>query len=260
MERVLDVREITKYYINTNFIIKALDCVSFRVARGEFTAILGASASGKSTLLNIIATIDRASAGEIFIGGIRITNQKENRLAALRRDRLGFIFRDYNFLDSMTIEENIALSLFLQRENPRVIREKLHCIAEILGITGILSSHPQELSIIQRQYAACARAIITQPALILADEPTGALDGANSQALMETFQQMHAHMGATILMATHDPQIASYARRILFLKDGRLSGEILRGERTNRALLRDIRTFLASREGNTTSTHDFPRL
>lgn len=243
---LLQVEKVTKYYGSGSMVTKALDGISFSMEKGEFTAVMGASGSGKSTLLNVIATIDRISAGNIRIEGKSIVGQKENFLSAFRRDKLGFIFQEYNLLDTLTIEENIELPLNLKRLSAKEIEKRRNYVAKGLGITDQLKKFPHELSGGQRQRAACARALITDPALILADEPTGALDSANSRNLMKTFVQMNEKLGSTLLMVTHDPMVASFANRILFLKDGKIWNELMRGQRSRQEMYDEILPVMAA--------------
>lgn len=251
MNEILNVNNITKYYGSGSVVTRALDGVSFAVEQGSFTAIMGASGSGKSTLLNVIATIDRVSSGEILVGGSRVSGMKEEQLSAFRRDQLGFIFQEYNLLDTLTIGENVTLPLNLKKESPGKTQKKLRQVAEVLGITEQLGKFPRELSGGQRQRAACARAMITEPALVLADEPTGALDSKNSKVLMETFSMMNRTLGATILMVTHDPGVGAYADRVLFLKDGKIWSEVWKGERTRKEMYREILEVTAALGGDT---------
>ncbi len=249
MKEILKIQNVVKYYGNGSVVIKALDGISFSVAKGEFVAIMGASGSGKSTLLNVIATIDRVSAGEIYIGGKQISAMQEEALSAFRRDALGFVFQEYNLLDTLTIGENIALPLYLKKVGHDRAERELQRVAQALDIGDQLQKFPYELSGGQRQRAACARAIITDPSLILADEPTGALDSKNSKGLMQTFQKMHAALGSTLLMVTHDPVVGSYADRLLFLKDGKIWSEVLRGGRSRQEMHREILSVTAALGG-----------
>ena len=216
MNTLLEIKNVTKYFGSGDAVSKALNGVSFTMEKGEFAAIMGASGSGKSTLLNVIATIDRPSSGGILLEGNDIAEMREQDLAAFRRDRLGFIFQEYNLLDTLTVGENIVLPLNLRKCSVRETSERLKKAAASLEITDQLSKFPRQLSGGQRQRAACARALITEPALILADEPTGALDSANSKSLMQTFSFMNQNLGSTILMVTHDAVVGSYASRVLF--------------------------------------------
>ncbi|MGN0661581.1 MAG: ABC transporter ATP-binding protein [Faecalibacterium sp.] len=245
MNTLLEIKNVTKYYGSSDNVSKALNGVSFTMERGEFTAVMGASGSGKSTLLNVIATIDRPSSGSILLEGRDIAGMREQELAAFRRDRLGFIFQEYNLLDTLTVGENIVLPLNLQRKPVRETQDRLQAVAASLEITEQLDKFPRQLSGGQRQRAACARALITEPALILADEPTGALDSANSRSLMQTFTVMNQSLGSTILMVTHDAVVGSYASRILFLKDGTIWNELYRGDRTRQAMYHEILNTMA---------------
>ncbi len=251
MNRILEIENVTKYYGTGSIVTKALDGISFQVEKGEFTAIMGASGSGKSTLLNVISTIDRVSSGDIRVEGRQLTGMGENDLSLFRRDRLGFIFQEYNLLDTLTIGENIVLPLNLKKLPPEESAQELMRVAQALGVTDQLDKFPYELSGGQRQRAACARAIITNPALILGDEPTGALDSANAKNLMKTFQMMNRSLGSTILMVTHDALMGSYADRVLFLKDGKIWSEIHRGDRSRQDMYREIWSVSAALGGET---------
>lgn len=230
MNVVLDVQNVEKYYGNRGSLTKALDDISFRVEKGEFVGIMGASGSGKTTLLNCISTIDRVTGGRILVGGEDITQLKGNQLNRFRREELGFIFQDFNLLDTMTAYENIALALSIQRKKVREIDRRVRAVAGQLGIADVLGKYPCQMSGGQKQRVACARAVVTDPRLVLADEPTGALDSKSSRLLLENFDYLNDQLGATILMVTHDAFTASYASRIIFIKDGRIFTEIKRGE------------------------------
>ena len=245
MKKRLQIEQVTKYYGAEAIITKALDSISFEVGDGEFIAIMGASGSGKSTLLNCIATIDRISAGNILLDGEQISNKKEKELADYRRDKLGFIFQEYNLLDTLTVEENITLPLNLQGVSLKETEKRLRDIANKLGIHEQLKKFPMTLSGGQRQRVACARALITNPSIILADEPTGALDSANSKKLMETLLFMNEQLHSTILMVTHDALVGSFAKRVLFLKDGKIWNELYRGNQSQRAMHEDILATMA---------------
>ena len=242
---MLEVKNIEKYYGSKNNVTKALDRVSFQVADGEFIAIMGASGSGKTTLLNCISTIDTVSAGDILLDGENIAELPSKELARFRREKLGFVFQDFNLLDTLTIEENIGLALSLNHMNPHKVQEQVRAVAGKLGITDILEKFPYQVSGGQKQRTACARAMVAGQSLLLADEPTGALDSRASKNLLEIMTQMNQSMGATILMVTHDAYSASYARRVLFLKDGRLFNELLRGDRTRQVFYHEILDVLA---------------
>lgn len=245
MKPILQIEQITKYYGTTNVVTKAIDGISFTVEEGDFVAIMGASGSGKSTLLNCIATIDHVSAGNIILEGEIISSKKENELADYRRDKLGFIFQDYNLLDTLSIEENITLPLYLQGLAYDESKAKCEKIAEQLDILEQLVKFPAELSGGQRQRVACARALITNPSIILADEPTGALDSTNSKKLMQTLLMMNKELLSTILMVTHDALVGSYAKRVLFLKDGKIWNELYRGDRSSRQMHEEILATMA---------------
>ncbi|MFR9208304.1 MAG: ABC transporter ATP-binding protein [Lachnospiraceae bacterium] len=250
MNEILIVKGVTKYYGSANIVTKALDGITFEVEKGEFTAIMGASGSGKSTLLNVISTIDRVSAGDIFIEQNNIAKLKESQLSDFRRDKLGFIFQEYNLLDTLTVAENIALPLNLKKTDPKTTKKKVDEVAEKLQIQDQLVKFPYELSGGQRQRTACARALITSPVLILADEPTGALDSKNSKMLMNTFHLMNSELQSTILMVTHDAVVGSYAHRVLFLKDGKIWSEVNRGNRDRQEMYREILSVMAALGGD----------
>ncbi|GAB5615967.1 ABC transporter ATP-binding protein [Faecalimonas canis] len=245
MEHILKLEQVKKYYGgNGNNITKAVDGISMYVDKGEFVAIMGASGSGKTTLLNCISTIDTVTGGHIVVNGKDITAIKEKDFADFRRENLGFIFQDFNLLDTLTIEENIALSLIINKGNPQKIGEEVKSIANKLDISDILSKFPYEVSGGQKQRCACARALINKPNLILADEPTGALDSKSSRLLLETMSNMNEKLQATILMVTHDPFSASFCKRILFLKDGKIFNEIQKGEKSRKEFFNEILDIL----------------
>ena len=247
---MLQIQNIEKYYGNKNNVTKALDRVSFDVGAGEFLAIMGASGSGKTTLLNCISTIDTISAGKIFLDGVSIADLSEEELATFRRERLGFVFQDFNLLDTLTVEENIGLALSLNHTDPKMVQNRVREMAGRLGITDILSKFPYQVSGGQKQRAACARAMVAGQSLLLADEPTGALDSKASKNLLEIMSTMNQDIGATILMVTHDAYSASYAKRVLFLKDGRVFNELLRGERGRSVFYHEILDVLAALGGD----------
>ncbi len=254
MEHILNLEQVKKYYGgSTGNITKAVDGISMYIDKGEFAAIMGASGSGKTTLLNCISTIDTVTSGHIFVNNQDITEMKEQDFADFRRENLGFIFQDFNLLDTLTIEENISLSLIINKKNPEMIKKKVQDISDKLGISDILSKFPYEVSGGQKQRCACARALINEPKLILADEPTGALDSKSSRLLLETMENINQKLQATILMVTHDPFTASFCNRILFLEDGRIFNEILKGEKTRKDFFNeilDILTLLGGEVGN----------
>ncbi len=242
---ILQAQTIEKYYGNKNNLTKALDGVSFTVEKGEYVGIMGASGSGKTTLLNCVSTIDTVTSGHIFINGKDITALKSKELAKFRREQLGFIFQDFNLLDTLTAYENIALALTILKENPKTIDEKINSVAKLLGITKVLSKYPTQMSGGEKQRVASARAIITNPSLVLADEPTGALDSKSARQLLESFGSLVRNVGATILMVTHDAFSASYCDRILFIKDGKLFSELVRGEDTRKQFFNKIIEVIA---------------
>ena len=229
MKNILSVENIEKYYGNKDNITKAIDNINFKVDKGEFVGIMGPSGSGKTTLLNCISTIDNVTTGSIVINGKDITKLKSKQLEKFRRDELGFIFQDFNLLDTLTAYENIALALTIQGKKPKEIDTLIKNVAKSLGIDKILNKFPYQISGGQKQRVASARAIVTNPSLILADEPTGALDSKSARMLLDSFESLNKNLDATILMVTHDAFTASYAHRILFIKDGKIFNELVRG-------------------------------
>lgn len=250
MNEILKLDHIQKFYGNQGNITKAINDISFSVRKGEFVGIMGASGSGKTTLLNCISTIDTVSAGHIYLDGTDVTEIKEKALARFRRENLGFIFQDFNLLDTLTISENIALALTINHTPVEQIEKKVKEMAGSLNITDILNKYPYQVSGGQKQRCACARAIINKPKLILADEPTGALDSHSSQMLLSTMQSINEQLGATILMVTHDAFSASYANRILFLRDGVIFTEILKGNNSRRAFFEKVLDVQTAMRGN----------
>ena len=240
METILKIEQIEKYYGNRSSLTKALDTISFEVEKGEFIAIMGASGSGKTTLLNCISTLDKVSSGKIYMEGDDITRLKGNQLNRFRREKLGFIFQEFNLLDTLTAFENIALALSIQNVPAVEITKWVHAMAEELDIESVLSKYPYEMSGGQKQRVACARAMVTDPGLVLADEPTGALDSRSARMLLESFQTLNREMQATILMVTHDAFTASYAGRVIFIKDGKLFHELRKGNASRREFFDQI--------------------
>lgn len=234
MENILKVEKIEKFYGNRTSLTKAINNISFEVGKGEFVAIMGASGSGKTTLLNCISTIDKVTSGHIFVAGDDITKLKGNNLNKFRREELGFIFQDFNLLDTLTAYENIALALSIQNVKPSIIDEKIKEVATQLNIKDVLKKYPYQMSGGQKQRVASARAIITNPKLVLADEPTGALDSKSSRMLLERFNALNERLETTILMVTHDAFTASYASRVIFIKDGKIFNEIHKGDNTRK--------------------------
>lgn len=229
MKNILEVKNIEKYYGNRDTINKAIDNISFSVSEGEFIGIMGPSGSGKTTLLNCISTIDNVSSGSVIINDQDITKLKTRKLDKFRQTELGFIFQDFNLLDTLTAYENIALALTIKGEKTSKIDSKVREVAEYLEINNILDKYPYQISGGQKQRVASARAIVTDPSLVLADEPTGALDSKSARLLLERFEKLNKEFNTTILMVTHDAFTASYANRILFIKDGEIFNEVIRG-------------------------------
>ena len=225
---LLEVHNVEKLYGKKDSLTKALDNLNFSVSQGEFVAIMGPSGSGKTTLLNCVSTIDTVNSGSITLAGTDVTKLKGKKLSDFRRDNLGFIFQDFNLLDTLTAYENIALALSIQKVPHARIDAAVRSVAEQLGITEVLDKYPYQMSGGQKQRVASARAVITQPKIVLADEPTGALDSKSARMLLERLTELNQR-GATILMVTHDSFSASYASRVVFLKDGKLFHEINRG-------------------------------
>ena len=226
MKNILEIERVEKYYGNKSSLTKALNNISFNVEENEFLCLMGTSGSGKTTLLNVIPTIDKVTAGHIYLGDTDITKLKGSALNKFRREEIGFIFQDFNLLDTLTAYENIALALSIRNESPRRIQAKVQKIAAELGIKDVLDKFPYQMSGGQKQRVASARAVITDPKIVLADEPTGALDSRSARMLLAIFQQMNEKMGATILIVTHDALVASYAKRVIFIKDGKIFKEI----------------------------------
>lgn len=242
---VLQVKDLEKYYGSKGTITKAVDGINLSIEKGEFVGIMGASGSGKTTILNCISTIDKPTAGHILINKQDITHLKSKHLAEFRRQSLGFIFQDFNLLDTLTGFENIALALTINKVKAHEIEERVKTISDALNIRHILEKFPYQMSGGEKQRVASARAMITNPSIILADEPTGALDSKSARQLLETFENMNKKMQATIMMVTHDAYTASYADRILFIKDGKNFTEIRRGDRTRKEFFNDIIEVLA---------------
>lgn len=240
MKEVLKVENISKYYGARGNITKAVNDISFNVQEGEFIAIMGPSGSGKSTLLNCISTIDNVTSGHIYVNNEDITKLKKKSLAKFRREDLGFIFQDFNLLDTLTVFENIALALTICKESPKNIKKKILETAQKLDIKEILEKYPYEISGGQKQRVAAARAIVTNPKMILADEPTGALDSKSSRMLLESLEKLNKEYNASILMVTHDAFAASFAHRILFIKDGEIFNEIIKGRSSRKDFFNKI--------------------
>ncbi|MDE6706582.1 MAG: ABC transporter ATP-binding protein [Oscillospiraceae bacterium] len=240
MMDLLKIQQIEKYYGNKSSLTKAINDISFTVEEGEFVAIMGASGSGKTTLLNCISTIDRVTAGHIYLENTDITTLKGKHLNQFRREKLGFIFQDFNLLDTLTAYENISLALSIKKIPASMIDKSVRTVAQQLGITEILQKYPYQMSGGQKQRVASARAIVTNPKLILADEPTGALDSKSAKMLLERFQYLNHDYKATIMMVTHDSFTASYASRVIFIKDGKIFNEISKAHDTRKVFFNKI--------------------
>lgn len=253
MKTILTVDNIEKYYGNRSNITKAVDNISFSVQQGEFVGVMGPSGSGKTTLLNCISTIDNVTSGHIFINEKDITALKKNSLSKFRREELGFIFQDFNLLDTLTAYENIALALTIQKTKPSQIDKRIKNVAKKLDIQDVMQKYPYQMSGGQKQRVASARALITNPSLILADEPTGALDSKSSRMLLDSMERLNEEYKATIMMVTHDAFTASYAHRILFIKDGKIFNEIIRGNDTRKEFFNKIMEVVTLLGGDTSN-------
>ncbi|MBQ5311510.1 MAG: ABC transporter ATP-binding protein [Oscillospiraceae bacterium] len=240
MEHLLKIENIEKYYGSKSSLTKAIDDISFNVDKGEFVAIMGASGSGKTTLLNCISTIDRVTAGHIYLEGTDVTALGGKELNRFRSEKLGFIFQDFNLLDTLTAYENIALALSIQKRPAKETDAEVRRVAEQLGITDVLEKYPYQMSGGQKQRVASARAIVTSPKLVLADEPTGALDSKSAKLLLERLRSLNQEHQATIMMVTHDSFTASYASRVIFIKDGKIFHEITRANDSRKVLFDKI--------------------
>lgn len=229
----LEVRNLGKTYVTRLGAcrVQTLKDVNFSVEKGEFIAVMGESGSGKTTLLNILAALDRPGSGDVLLEGKSLSGIAEKELAAFRRDNLGFVFQDFNLLDTFSVRDNILLPLVLKRTGIKQMQERLAAVAGQLGLTELLDKYPYELSGGQKQRTAVGRAIITSPALLLADEPTGALDSHQAQRLMELFCRLNGG-GQTVIMVTHSVKAASYASRVLFLRDGQVFHQLCRGDKS----------------------------
>ena len=250
MKELLHIEDVEKYYGNKNNLTRAIDRISFTIDQGEFTAIMGASGSGKTTLLNLLATVDTVTSGHIWYGRDDITNMNEDQMADFRKNNLGFVFQDYNLLDTLTLKENIALAMSLTKKGKREIEKQTKDIMERLDIWSFRDKFPYQVSGGQKQRCACARALINHPKIVFADEPTGALDSKSSRMLLETFSYMNSALNATILMVTHDAFSASYCSRILFLKDGQIFHELRLGPVTRKEFLNEILDVLSLTGGD----------
>lgn len=226
MSTIIKTEKLTKVYGSRGVSFRALDGIDLTVKEGEFLAIMGASGAGKTTLLNMISTIDRPTSGKIYFDGTDLEGMKNRELSKFRRDKIGFIFQDFNLLDNMTVEDNIALPLALSKVNHKEISEKVNDISGFLGIDKHIKKYPYQLSGGQKQRTAAARAMITSPSVVFADEPTGALDSKSSAELLQCLSRMNEELNTTIIMVTHDAFAASYCRRVLFIKDGKIHAKL----------------------------------
>lgn len=250
-QTILKAEHVQKYYGNKGNITKAIDDISFEVREGEFVGIMGASGSGKTTLLNCLSTIDTVTAGHIEIEGQDITKLRGNKLSDFRREKLGFVFQQFNLLDTLTAYDNIALALSILRTPVNEIDERIRSTAKLLGIEDVLHKYPYEMSGGQQQRVSAARAIITKPALILADEPTGALDSKSARMLLAQLSKLNESIHSTILMVTHDSMSASYCKRILFIKDGKIFNELIKGDSSRKEFYNKILNVVALLGGET---------
>lgn len=250
MKELLRIEDVEKYYGSNKNLTKAINRITFTVNQEEFTGIMGASGSGKTTLLNLLATVDTVTSGHIWYGNEDITRMNEDQMADFRKNNLGFVFQDYNLLDTLTLKENISLAMSLTKKGRKEIAERTKDIMERLDIWSCRDKFPYEVSGGQKQRCACARALINHPQIVFADEPTGALDSKSARMLLETFTYMNQEMKATILMVTHDAFSASYCNRILFLKDGQIFHELIKGNRTRKVFLNEILDVLSLTGGD----------
>ena len=249
MEKIVSVNEVKKTYGKGNQKkTQALKGISFEVEKGEFVGIMGASGSGKSTLLNLLATLDKPTDGKIQINQADVTKLSGNQLADFRSREIGFIFQDFNLLENLTAAENIAVPLSLQGAKSKVIHRRVAEVAKRLSIDGILNSYPAQISGGQKQRVAAARALITQPTILLGDEPTGALDSNSARDLLDTMEELNQRDQVSILLVTHDPFSASYCQRILFINDGVIYQEVKRENQTREAFYRQILSILGNLE------------
>lgn len=246
---VLEVAHLEKVYGALGNVTRALNDVSFTVNRGEFVGIMGASGSGKSTLLNCVSTIDSATSGTIRINGQDVTRMKQTKLSQFRREELGFIFQDSNLLDTLTARENIALPLTIVRTNSAEISTRVQDVAARLSISQVLDKYPYQMSGGQQQRVAAARALVTDPTMIMADEPTGALDSKSARLLLESLEALNRRLRATVLMVTHDSFAASYTSRVLFIRDGKIFTELRRGDTDRREFFDRIMEVVAMMGG-----------
>ncbi|MFD1386249.1 ABC transporter ATP-binding protein [Oceanobacillus oncorhynchi subsp. oncorhynchi] len=250
MEHLLKVNGVEKIYGKGANTFQALKDISFTIDHGEFVGVMGPSGAGKSTLLNVLATIDAPTKGDIYVEADNIAKMKEDKLADFRRDHLGFIFQDYNLLDSLTVRENILLPLAIAKQPAKEIEEKVNAISRSFGIEDLLDKYPYQISGGQKQRTASCRALVSNPKLIFADEPTGALDSKSATDLLKSLSNLNEAHETTVMMVTHDAYAASFCRRILFIRDGGLSQELIRGTHTRKEFFQMILDELAEAGGD----------
>lgn len=249
MKNIVTTKSLSKLYGKRDNIVTALRNVNLQVYEGEFLGVMGPSGAGKSTLLNILATIDELSSGEVFINGRNISDMSEIELCKFRRNNLGFIFQDYNLLDTLTVRENILLPLAVAKMEIKRIDEEVNDVAAKLSIDKVLNKYPNEISGGQKQRVATARALITNPSLILADEPTGALDSKSATDLLEIMKYLTTNSNTTIMMVTHDSFAASFCSRVVFIKDGAIFTELVKGNTTRKDFFKKILDVLSAMGG-----------
>lgn len=254
MNIVVDAKNIKKVYGTKGNVFTALDNIDLNVYEGEFVGVMGPSGAGKSTLLNVLATIDQPTSGDIHIDGTNIVNLNEEQLATFRREKLGFIFQDYNLLDTLTVKENIILPLALAKVDVNELEERVHEVTRTFGISQILEKYPYQISGGQKQRTAAARAIVTKPSLLLADEPTGALDSKSATDLLESLKELSEINLATILLVTHDAFAASYCDRVIFIKDGKMFTELVKGKSTRKEFFQKVLDVLSALGGGLSDT------
>lgn len=250
MRTILEAKQIKRVYGEKGNVFSALKEIDLTVMEGEFIGIMGPSGAGKSTLLNVLATIDEPTSGDIVIDGTDLTKMNEEQLSAFRRDKLGFLFQDYHLIDTLTVKENIILPLALAKMNLKELEQRVEEVADKFGISDILEKYPYQISGGQKQRTAASRAIISNPSLIFADEPTGALDSKSATDLLESLRDLNEHDKATILMVTHDAYAASYCNRVLFIKDGKIFTELVKGKRLRKEFFNKVLDVLSALGGD----------
>ena len=249
MKKIVSTKSLTKIFGRKNNLVTGLDNINLDVFEGEFLGVMGPSGAGKTTLLNILATIDSQSSGDVIINDTNISTMNEDELCMFRRNNLGFVFQDYNLLDTLSVKENILLPLAVARMDIDVLENKVTDVSNKLNITNILDKYPLEISGGQKQRVATARALISNPSLILADEPTGALDSKSATDLLEIFKNLTLEDKATILMVTHDAFAASFCTRVVFIKDGKIFTEVVKGNSSRKYFYKKILDVLSALGG-----------